>query len=146
MAPGARRRRAARARGVAPPLTPTATDPDRQGPARDRRPHRTLAELHDLTGKVAVVTGGSRGIGRAIAQRLAAAGADVVVASRKLDACETAAAEITASTGRRSEGIACHVGRWADCDDLVAATLERFGRLDTPLLTPVTEFLSNIEE
>ena len=60
----------------------------------------SLAELHDLTGKVAVVTGGSRGIGRAIVQALAESGADVVVASRKLDACERAAEEIRASTGR----------------------------------------------
>lgn len=89
-----------------------------------------LADLHDLAGKVAIVTGGSRGIGRAIAQRLAEAGADVVIASRKLDACETAAAEIRDSTGRRAAGIACHVGHWAECDDLIAATLERFGRLD----------------
>ena len=76
----------------------------------------TLAALHDLTGRGAVVTGGSRGIGRAIAQRLAEAGADVVVASRKLDACEAAAAEIASSTGRRTAGFACHVGRWSDCD------------------------------
>ena len=62
----------------------------------------TLVELYDLSGKVAVVTGGSRGIGRAIAQRLAEAGAYVVVSSRKLEACEAAAAEISASTGRRA--------------------------------------------
>ena len=55
------------------------------------------AALFDLTGRVAVVTGGSRGIGRAIAGGLAAAGADVVIASRKLDSCEKAASEITAS-------------------------------------------------
>jgi len=91
---------------------------------------RTLAELHDLSGKVAIVTGGSRGIGRAIAQRLAEAGARVVVASRKADACTTAAAEITASTGTRAVGIACHVGRWAECDSLIAQTLDQLGRLD----------------
>ncbi len=53
----------------------------------------SFAALHDLTSKVAVVTGGSRGIGRAVVQTLAEAGADVVIASRKLDACEAAAAE-----------------------------------------------------
>ena len=58
-------------------------------------------DLFDLSGKVAVVTGGSRGIGRAIAGGLAEAGADVVIASRKLDNCEKAAGEITAATGRR---------------------------------------------
>src|SRR4051812_3977402 len=92
--------------------------------------HKPLDALHDLTGKVAVVTGGSRGIGRAIVQRLAEAGADVVVASRKLDVCEAAAADVRASTGRRAEAIACHVGHWDDCDRLVAASLDAFGRLD----------------
>ncbi len=89
-----------------------------------------LAALHDLTGKVALVTGGSRGIGRAIAQGLAEAGADVVVASRKLDSCEVAAAEINESTGRRAIAIAAHVGHWNECDDLMAAALDHFGRLD----------------
>ena len=67
-----------------------------------------------LDGKVAVVTGGSRGIGRAVAQGLADAGATVVVASRKLDACEAAAGEIAAATGQRALGIAFHAGRWED--------------------------------
>jgi NAD(P)-dependent dehydrogenase (short-subunit alcohol dehydrogenase family) len=90
----------------------------------------SLAQLHDLTGKVAVVTGGSRGIGRAIVQALAEAGADVVVASRKLDACQRAADEIQAATGRAAVPIACHVGHWNDCDQLIEQTLQRFGRLD----------------
>jgi NAD(P)-dependent dehydrogenase (short-subunit alcohol dehydrogenase family) len=83
-----------------------------------------------MSGRVAVVTGGSRGIGRAIVQALAEAGADVVIASRKLDACEAAAAEVRSTTGRSAVAIACHVGRWADCDRLVAETLDRLGRLD----------------
>src|SRR5262245_21458874 len=87
-------------------------------------------KLHDLTGRVAVVTGASRGIGRAIVQLLAEAGADVVIASRKLDRCEAVAEEIRASTGRQAVAIACHVGRWGDCDALIAETLDRLGRLD----------------
>ena len=68
--------------------------------------------------------------GRAIVQTLAEAGADVVIASRKLDACEAAAEQVRTSTGRRAVAIACHVGRWGDCDRLIAETLARAGRLD----------------
>jgi NAD(P)-dependent dehydrogenase (short-subunit alcohol dehydrogenase family) len=84
----------------------------------------------DLSGRVAVVTGGSRGIGRAVAHGLAAAGADVVIASRKLDNCEATAKEIHEVTGRDALPIAFHVGRWDDCDALVDATYEHFGRCD----------------
>jgi NAD(P)-dependent dehydrogenase (short-subunit alcohol dehydrogenase family) len=86
--------------------------------------------MFDLTGRVAVVTGGSRGIGRSIVQCFAEAGADVVVASRKLDSCERAAGEVAESTGRRAVGVACHVGHWEECDRLIATTLETMGRLD----------------
>lgn len=110
----------------------------------------TLASLHDLTGRTAVVTGGSRGIGRAIAQSLAEAGADVVIASRKLDACETAASEIRKETGRRAEAIACHTGHWEECDRLVAETLDRFGRLDVLVnnagMSPTYTNLQDISE
>jgi NAD(P)-dependent dehydrogenase (short-subunit alcohol dehydrogenase family) len=110
----------------------------------------SFAALHDLTGKVAVVTGGSRGIGRAIAAALAEAGADVVIASRKLEACEAAAAEIRAATGRRAVAIACHVGRWADCDRLIAESLARLGRLDVLVnnagMSPLYESLDKVSE
>lgn len=103
-----------------------------------------------MTGKVAVVTGGSRGIGRAIVQVLAEAGADVVVASRKLDACEAAAEEVQVSTGRRAVPIACHVDRWDDCERLVAATLDQLGRLDVLVnnagMSPLYESLDAVSE
>ena len=88
------------------------------------------AAMFDLTGKVAVITGGSRGIGRAVAEGLADAGANVVIASRKLEACEAAAKQIEDATGRRALGVACHVGRWEDCDSLVESVYDAFGRCD----------------
>jgi NAD(P)-dependent dehydrogenase (short-subunit alcohol dehydrogenase family) len=56
-------------------------------------------------------------------QTLAEAGADVVIASRKLDACEEAAAQVRASTSRQAVAVACHVGRWDDCDRLITESL-----------------------
>lgn len=81
----------------------------------------------DLTGKVAVVTGGSRGIGRAVATGFAAAGADVVIASRKLDNCEAVAKQITAQTSRRALPVAFNVSHWDDCDRLVETVYQEFG-------------------
>ncbi len=96
----------------------------------ESRPAPGAAELFDLSGRVALVTGGSRGLGRAMAQAFAVAGADVVIASRKLEACEAAAREVEASTGRQALPVACHVGRWADIDRLVETVYERFGHVD----------------
>jgi NAD(P)-dependent dehydrogenase (short-subunit alcohol dehydrogenase family) len=83
-----------------------------------------------LTDKVALVTGGSRGIGKEIVAAYAAAGADVVIASRKLDNCEEVAAEVERTTGQQAMPIACHVGDWAQIDAMVEAVYDRFGRLD----------------
>jgi NAD(P)-dependent dehydrogenase (short-subunit alcohol dehydrogenase family) len=84
----------------------------------------------DLSGRTALVTGGSRGIGRAAAQALAEAGADVIVASRNESSCRRAADEIAAATGRRAFGHACHVGHWEELDRLAEASWRYTGRLD----------------
>ncbi len=104
----------------------------------------------DLTGKVAVVTGGSRGLGKAMVRAFAQRGADVVIASRKLDACEQLATEIAEETGRRALGVRCHVGTWADCDQLVATAYDRFGQVDVLVnnagMSPLYPSLAEVTE
>ncbi|HEX6393447.1 MAG TPA: glucose 1-dehydrogenase [Acidimicrobiales bacterium] len=86
--------------------------------------------MGDFHGRVVLVTGGSRGLGREMSQAFAAAGASVAVASRKLEACETLVAELPAPSGAVHSAHACHVGRWGDLDDLVAAVYDAHGRID----------------
>lgn len=111
---------------------------------------RALPELLDMTDRVAVVTGGSRGIGRAVAAGFAMAGADVVIASRKLDNCERTAQEIAAATGRRALPVACHVGRWNDAELLLDTVYDAFGRCDVLVnnagMSPVYEDLPSVTE
>ncbi|TFH24065.1 MAG: SDR family oxidoreductase [Myxococcales bacterium] len=106
----------------------------------------------DMTDKIAVVTGGSRGLGREMVLAFAEAGAHVVIASRKLDACHALAAEVTERTGREALGVEFHAGKWEDCDRLTETAYERFGRVDVlvnnagmsplyPSLVEVTEAL-----
>ncbi|WP_329557975.1 SDR family oxidoreductase [Streptomyces uncialis] len=84
----------------------------------------------DLTGQVALVTGGSTGLGRAIALGLASAGAAVVVAGRRAEACERTAAEIAARTGATASGTACDVTEDDSVRGLVRDIVDRHGRLD----------------
>jgi len=85
--------------------------------------------MFDLSGKIAVVTGGSRGLGREMVLAFARAGADVMIASRKLEACETVAKEVD-KLGRRALPFAAHVGKWSDNDKLAEAAYVHFGRVD----------------
>ena len=85
--------------------------------------------LFDFTGKVVLVTGGSRGLGYQMVKAFAQRGADVIVSSRKLDACEGVAEEVRA-LGRRALAVACHAGRWDEIDALIEAAYATFGRLD----------------
>ncbi len=86
-------------------------------------------DLFDLSGKVALVTGGSRGLGLQMVRAFAEHGADVIVVSRKLDACEAAAEEVR-SLGRRALAISAHVGKWDEIDKLIEAAYAAFGRID----------------
>ncbi|MFF0818745.1 SDR family NAD(P)-dependent oxidoreductase [Rhodococcus sp. NPDC003318] len=82
-----------------------------------------------LEGKVALVTGGSRGLGREMVLAFAEAGADVVITSRKADACEEVAREVE-SLGRKALAVGCHVGKWDEIDALVEKAYEVFGKVD----------------
>jgi len=85
--------------------------------------------LFDLSGKVALVTGGSKGLGLAMVRAFAAHGADIIIASRKLENCQAAAEEVRA-LGRRSIAVAAHVGQWSDIDQLIDTAYAEFGRVD----------------
>ncbi len=104
----------------------------------------------DLAGKVALVTGGTRGLGREMVFALARHGADVVVVSRKADACRAAADQVTSETGRGAFGYPCHVGHWDQIDALVEAAYARFGRIDILVnnagMSPLYDSVENITE
>jgi NAD(P)-dependent dehydrogenase (short-subunit alcohol dehydrogenase family) len=83
----------------------------------------------DFTGKVVIITGASRGLGRAMALGFAECGATVVVSSRKADACEVVVTEIL-SAGGRAVALPCHVGDWKALDRLIDGVIAQFGRID----------------
>ncbi len=89
----------------------------------------TAINKFDMTGKVAVVTGGSRGLGREMVLAFAEQGADVVIASRKIENCRAVAREVEA-LGRQALPMAYHAAEWDAATDLADAVYERFGRCD----------------
>lgn len=121
-------------------------------------PARSVAEAvaaakpddQPLAGRVALVTGGSRGLGREIAIAFAAAGADVAVVSRKLDSCTALAEELAAATGRRVSAHAAHVADWARADTLLDEVQERLGTVDVLVnnagIAPVYPSLAEVSE
>jgi len=104
----------------------------------------------DLTGKVALVTGGSRGLGRCMVSALAAAGADVIVTSRNAAACRDVAEQVSKESGRRALARACHLGRWDQIGGLVEDVYAEFGRVDVLVnnagMSPLYESLDAVSE
>jgi len=86
-------------------------------------------QLFDMTGKVVMITGGSRGLGYEMAKGFARAGADIIIASRKLEACQKAARDIE-TLGRRALPLAVHVGDWDALEGVVEAAWSHFGQID----------------
>ena len=107
-------------------------------------------DLFDLTDRVVLVTGGSRGLGREMALAAAECGADVVIASRNLESCVVTAEEISATTGRTALPYQVHVGRWDELNGLVDAAYERFGKVDVLInnagMSPLYESLTSVTE
>jgi len=87
----------------------------------------SISKQFNLAGKVAIITGSSKGIGKAIAKGLAENAAQVVISSRSQEACDAVANELRAA-GLKAIGIACHIGKAAQRENLVAQTMEAFGR------------------
>jgi NAD(P)-dependent dehydrogenase (short-subunit alcohol dehydrogenase family) len=109
-----------------------------------------INKLFDLSGKVALVTGGSRGLGKEMVLAFAQAGADVVIASRKLDSCEELAAQVEKETGRRALPVASHVGEWGQVEELADRAYEHFGKVDILVnnagMSPLYDHVSNVSE
>lgn len=89
-----------------------------------------IASHFDLTDKIILVTGGSRGLGLEMSLAFAYAGATVVISSRKQDSCDEAAARVVRETGQACLALACHVGDWEACDALVEKVYAEYGRID----------------
>ena len=108
-----------------------------------------MTDRFDMTDKVVLITGGSRGLGRAMALGFAEAGADVAIASRRVESCAVVAAEVEA-LGRSALPYACHVGHWDELDGLVEAVIGRFGKIDVLVnnagMSPLYPSLDQVSE
>ena len=109
-----------------------------------------MSDAFDLKDKVAIVTGGSRGLGEQMVLGFAKRGANVVIASRKADACEALAKQVREETGRDALAVGCHVGKWDECDALVEQAYEHFGKVDVLVnnagMSPTYGSLAEISE
>jgi NAD(P)-dependent dehydrogenase (short-subunit alcohol dehydrogenase family) len=106
--------------------------------------------MFDLSGRTALVTGGSRGLGREMAFAFAQAGAEVMIASRSLESCQKTAEEITSATGQRCHAVACHVGRWDEVDELARYAWDQLGGVDILVnnagKSPLYESIVDVDE
>ncbi|MGA8719442.1 MAG: SDR family oxidoreductase [Solirubrobacteraceae bacterium] len=109
----------------------------------------TTRDLFDLTGRIAVVTGGTRGLGLAMVRAFASAGAEVIVVSRKPEACDEVVASLR-SAGLKAAACACHVGHWDELEPLVERIYGDFGRIDVLVnnagISPMYGKLSDVTE
>ena len=103
-------------------------------------------ELFDLSGKVAIVTGGGKGIGRQMAEALAELGSDLVLCARKAERCEQAADELSAAHGVRAVGLRCDVADQAEVEALVDRARSDFGRIDVLVNNAGTVWGDNPED
>jgi NAD(P)-dependent dehydrogenase (short-subunit alcohol dehydrogenase family) len=108
-----------------------------------------MDKIYNMSGKVVLITGGSRGLGREMALGFAAQGADVAIVSRKVESCEATAKEIRA-LGVRALAIGAHVGHWGELDAMVAETLKTFGKIDVLInnagMSPLYPSLDQVSE
>ena len=109
-------------------------------------PETNVFDLFNLEGKVALITGGSKGLGASMAMALAQAGANLVINSRTQEDCDTVAASIVDETGKESAGIAADVTQEASVDDLFGKVMDRFGRLDVVINSAGINIRHPIEE
>lgn len=107
-------------------------------------------DLFDLSGRTAIVTGGSRGLGREMVLAFAAQGANVVIASRKLENCEALAREVESSHDVRALPVECHIGYWDQADALAETAVAEFGTIDVLVnnagMSPLYPSLADITE
>jgi len=112
--------------------------------------YKKTAQHFDLSEKVIVVTGGTRGLGLAMVRAFAEAGAKLVVSSRKAEACEDVASLLRDELGAQCIGVPCHVGDWDACDALIEAAYAEYGRVDVLVnnagMSPLYENLTSISK
>lgn len=110
----------------------------------------SAADLFDLTGRTAIVTGGSRGLGKEMVRAFASQGANVVIASRKLAACEELADAVRSEFGVRALPVECHVGYWDQVEALAEAAFAEFGEIDILVnnagMSPLYPSIADIDE